>query len=86
MRLEKGGGGEKVGKGKAKRESDGECVSLSPDHSHQPNPVTHSERSLPPGSELFLLCALVPLGLREYSAVGNEHNWTSAEFLLQLSH
>ena len=29
VRLEEGGGGEKVGKGKAKRESDGECVSLS---------------------------------------------------------
>ena len=58
---------------------------LSPDHSHQ-TPVTLSECSLPPGSELVLLGALVPLGLREYSAVGNEHNWTSAELLLQLSH
>ena len=36
-------------------------VSLSPDHSNQV-PVTLSERSLPPGSELFLLGALVPLG------------------------
>ena len=58
-------------------------VSLSPDHSNQ-TPVTLSD--LPPGSELFLLGALVPLGLGEYSAVGNEHNWTSAELLLQLSH
>ena len=58
---------------------------LSPDHSHQ-TPVTLSECSLPPGSELVLLGALVPLRLREYSAVGNEHNWTSAELLLQLSH
>ena len=60
-------------------------VSLSTDHSNQ-TPATLSERSLPPGSELFLLGALVPLGLGEYSAVGNEHNWTSAELLLQLSH
>ena len=74
-----------MGKGKAKRESDGVSVSLSPDHSNQ-TPATDSERSLPPGSELFLLGALVPLGLGEYSAVGNEHNWTSAELLLQLSH
>ena len=84
MRLERereGGGGER----KAKRESDGECLSLSPDHSNQ-TPATDSECSLPPGSELVLLGALVPLGLREYSAVGNEHNWTSAELLLQLSH
>ena len=74
-----------MGKGKAKRESDGECLSLSPDHSNQTS-ATDSERSLPPGSELVLLGALVPLGLREYSAVGNEHNWTSAELLFQLSH
>ena len=36
-------------------------LSLSPDHSKQA-PVTLSECSLPPGSELFLLGALVPLG------------------------